>query len=305
MRTGICTGGALDARFRGDVNAGFWPRRVCHGTADYSTLPAEMHGMVNIAVRAARRAGELMVRQLNRLEALTVEEKSRNEFVTQVDRAAEEAIIDVIKDHYPEHAILAEESGASGDHEYQWIIDPLDGTTNFVHGFPVFSVSIAVARAGEIEHGVVYDPLRQEIFTASRGQGAQLDGHKIRVSKRTTLRPSLIATGLPYRANLKHLDRYLGMLRAVMLETAGIRRPGSAALDLCYVAAGRVDAFWELGLSKWDIAAGALMIREAGGRISDFRGGDGYLETGNVVAGNPKVYAALSKLLAPFTAGID
>jgi len=264
-----------------------------------------MHGMVNIAVRAARRAGELMIRQLNRLETLKVAEKSRNEFVTQVDEAAEAAIIEVIKDHYPEHAILAEESGASGEHEYQWIIDPLDGTTNYVHGFPVFSVSIAVARAGELEHGVVYDPLRQEIFTASRGQGAQLDGHKIRVSKRTTLRPALIATGLPYRANLKHLDRYLDMLRAVMLETAGIRRPGSAALDLCYVAAGRVDGFWELGLSKWDVAAGALIIREAGGRISDFRGTDGYLDSGNVIAGSPKVYAALSKLLAPFTAGVD
>jgi myo-inositol-1(or 4)-monophosphatase len=273
---------------------------------DYSTLRAEMHGMVNIAVRAARRAGELMVRQLNRLDALKVAEKSRNEFVTQVDEAAEAAIIEVIRDHYPEHSILAEESGATGgEHEYQWIIDPLDGTTNYIHGFPVFSVSIAVARAGELEHGVVYDPLRQEIFTASRGQGAQLDGHKIRVSKRTTLRPALIATGLPYRANLKHLDRYLDMLRAVMLETAGIRRPGSAALDLCYVAAGRVDGFWELGLQKWDIAAGALIIREAGGRISDFRGTDGYLASGNVVAGNPKVYAALSKLLAPFTAGVE
>ena len=265
-----------------------------------------MHGMVNIAVRAARRAGELMVRQLNRLESLRVTEKSRNEFVTQVDEAAEAAIIEVIKDHYPEHAILAEESGATGgEHEYQWIIDPLDGTTNYVHGFPVFSVSIAVARAGEIEHGVVYDPLRQEIFTASRGQGAQLDGHKIRVSKRTTLRPALIATGLPYRANLKHLDRYLEMLRAVMLETAGIRRPGSAALDLCYVAAGRVDGFWELGLAKWDVAAGALIIREAGGRISDFRGTDRYLDSGNVVAGNPKIYAALSKLLTPFTSGVE
>jgi len=264
-----------------------------------------MHGMVNIAVRAARRAGELMVRQLNQLEKLKVAEKSRNEFVTQVDEAAEAAIIEVIRDHYPEHSILAEESGASGEHEYQWIIDPLDGTTNFIHGFPVFSVSIAVARAGEIEHGVVYDPLRQEIFTASRGQGAQLDGHKIRVSKRTSLQGALIATGLPYRANLKHLDRYLGMLRAVMQDTAGIRRPGSAALDLCYVAAGRVDGFWELGLSKWDIAAGALMIREAGGRISDFRGTDAFLDSGNVVCGTPKVYAALSKLLAPFTAGVD
>jgi myo-inositol-1(or 4)-monophosphatase len=263
-----------------------------------------MHGMVNIAIRAARRAGELMIRQLNRLEALKVAEKAKNEFVTQVDKDAEAAIIEVIRDHYPDHAILAEESGAAGEHEFQWIIDPLDGTTNYVHGFPVFSVSIAVARRGEIEHGVVYDPLRQEIFSASRGGGAQLDGHRIRVSKRTSLQQSLIATGFPYRANLKHIDRYLEMLRAVMLETAGVRRPGSAALDLCYVAAGRVDAFWELGLAKWDIAAGALIIREAGGRISDFRGGDGYLESGNVVAGNPKVYAALSKLLAPFSSDI-
>ena len=259
-----------------------------------------MHGMVNIAVRAARRAGELMIRQLNRLEALQVADKGRNELVTEVDRAAEEAIIEVIRDHHPDHAILAEESGASGEHEYQWIIDPLDGTTNYVHGFPVFAVSIGVAKAGELEHGVVYDPLRQEIFTASRGQGAQLDGRRIRVSKRTTLQQSLIATGFPFRANLVHIDRYLEMLRAVMLETAGVRRPGSAALDLCYVAAGRVDGFWELGLSKWDVAAGALIIREAGGRISDFRGTDAFLDSGNLVAGNPKVYAALSKLLAPF-----
>jgi len=264
-----------------------------------------MHGMVNIAIRAARRAGELMIRQLNQLESLQVAEKGRNEFVTQVDQAAEAAVIEVIRDHYPDHAILAEESGSQGEHEYQWIIDPLDGTTNYIHGFPVFCVSIAVAQAGELQHGVVYDPLRQEIFSASRGQGAQLDGRKIRVSKRTSLRQSLIATGFPYRMNLEHIDRYLGMLRAVMLDSAGVRRPGSAALDLCYVAAGRVDGFWELGLSKWDIAAGALIIREAGGRISDFRGTDGYLESGNVVAGNPKVYAALSRLLAPFTAGID
>jgi len=264
-----------------------------------------MHGMVNIAVRAARRAGELMVRQLDQLESLKVIEKSRNEFVSQVDRAAEEAIIEVIRDHHPDHAILAEESGATGDHEYQWIIDPLDGTTNYLHGFPVFSVSIGVARRGEVEHGVVYDPLRQEIFTASRGQGAQLDGRRIRVSKRTTLQQSLVATGFPYRANLEHIDRYLKMLRAVMLESSGVRRPGSAALDLCYVAAGRVDAFFELGLSKWDIAAGSLIIREAGGRISDFHGRDSYLDSGNVVAGNPKTYAALSKLLAPFSTGIS
>ncbi len=281
---------------------------------EYSTLPRRelppfastlrlkenhMHGMVNIAVRAARRAGELMIRQLNRLETLEITEKNRNEYVTEVDHMAEDAIIEVIYDHYPEHSILAEERGQQGDHEYQWIIDPLDGTTNYIHGFPVFSVSIAVAHKGQLEHGVVYDPLRQEIFSASRGQGAQLDGRKIRVSKRDRMDYSLIATGFPYRANKKHLDDYLEMLKCVITTSAGIRRPGSAALDLCYVAAGRVDGFWELGLNIWDIAAGALMIKEAGGRISDYQGADTYLESGDVVAGNPKIYAGLSKLLAP------
>ncbi len=246
-----------------------------------------------------------MIRHLNQLETLPFAEKSQNDFVTQVDQLAEEAIIEVIKDHYPEHAILAEESGASGNHDIQWIIDPLDGTTNFMHGFPVFSVSIAVAERNELQHAVVYDPMRQEIFSASRGQGAQLDGRKIRVSKRTTLKGSLIATGFPYRLTESKMDRYLGMLRAVMVETAGVRRPGSAALDLCYVAAGRVDGFWELGLNKWDIAAGALIIKEAGGRISDFAGSDAYLESGNVVAGAPKIYSGLSRLLAPHARGLD
>jgi myo-inositol-1(or 4)-monophosphatase len=263
-----------------------------------------MHGMVNIAIRAARRAGSIIVRQLNQLDALEITEKGRNDFVSDVDRRAEAAIVEIIKDHYPEHSILAEESGAEGEHEFQWIIDPLDGTTNFLHGFPVFSVSIAVAQAGELQHAVVYDPLRQEIFSASRGQGAQLDERRIRVSKRSSLKGALISTGFPFKMNEPYIDRYLGMLRAVMLEVAGVRRPGSAALDLCYVAAGRVDGFWELGLSKWDMAAGALIIREAGGRISDFHGTDAYLESGHVVAGAPKVYAALSKLLAPHTRGL-
>ena len=261
-----------------------------------------MHAMVNIAVRAAREAGSVIVRHLNQLEALEVVEKGRNEFVSQVDRLAEETIIAVIREYYPEHAILAEESGRSGDHDYQWIIDPLDGTTNYLHGFPVFAVSIGVTHKGRLEHGVVYDPLRQEVFTASRGQGAQLDGRRIRVSKRVQLSQCLIATGFPYRMNRQFIDEYLGMLKAVMQESAGIRRPGSAALDLCYVAAGRVGGFWEIGLNAWDIAAGALMIKEAGGRISDFRGTDGYLANGDVVGGNPKVYAALSKLLAPYAA---
>lgn len=259
-----------------------------------------MHGMINIAVRAARQAGSIIIRHLNQLEMLEVVEKGRNEFVSQVDRLAEEAIIEVIRDYHPDHSILAEESGETGNHEYQWIIDPLDGTTNYLHGFPVFCVSIAVAHEGKIEHGVVYDPLRQEVFTASRGQGAHLDGRRIRVSKRTRMSQSLIATGFPYRMNKQFIDDYLAMLKTVIEDSAGVRRPGSAALDLCYVAAGRVDGFWEIGLNVWDIAAGALMIREAGGRISDYRGTDKYLENGNVVAGNPRIYAALSKLLAPY-----
>ena len=258
-----------------------------------------MHPMLNIAVSAARKGGELIIRQLNQLEGLTVTEKGKNDYVSQVDRMAEEAIIEIIHKAHPDHAILGEEGGRRGEHEFCWIIDPLDGTTNFLHGFPIFSVSVGVAKEGRLEHGVVYDPLRQELFTASRGAGAQLDGRRIRVSNRQKLEGSLIGTGFPYRENTEWLDLYLRMLGSVIDKTAGIRRPGSAALDLCYVAAGRLDGFWEMGLKIWDLAAGTLIIREAGGRISDFEGTDGFLETGNVVAGNPKVYGALSKLLAP------
>jgi len=258
-----------------------------------------MHAMVNVAIKAARRAGDIMIRQLNRLDTLKVSEKGRNEFVTDVDHRAEEAVVEIIRDFYPDHAILAEERGREGEHEFEWIIDPLDGTTNYIHGFPTFAVSIAVRHGKTIEHGVVYDPMRQEIFSASRGQGAQLDGRRIRVSQRHRLDDSLIATGFPYRHDQSDVERYLKMLAAVMSSSAGVRRPGSAALDLCYVAAGRVDGFWELGLNIWDIAAGTLLIREAGGRISDLEGGDSYLERGSLVAGNPKIYAALSRLLAP------
>ncbi|NNC65340.1 MAG: inositol monophosphatase [Gammaproteobacteria bacterium] len=258
-----------------------------------------MHAMVNVAVQAARKAGDVMIRHLNQLPRLEITDKGRNEFVTEVDHRAEQAIVEIIHDYYPDHAILAEERGRQGQHDFEWIIDPLDGTTNFIHGFPVFSVSIAVRHKNQLEHGVVYDPLRQEIFTATRGQGAQLDGRRIRVSQRHRLSDSLLATGFPYRHDQDDVDTYLRMLKAVMNESAGIRRPGSAALDLCYLAAGRVDGFWELGLNIWDIAAGALLIREAGGRISDFEGGDTYLENGSVVAGNPKIYVALSKLFTP------
>lgn len=257
-----------------------------------------MQPLLNIAVRAARRAGEVIIRSLNRLESLTVSSKGRNDFVTEVDRAAEQEIIGSIRRHYPQHAFLAEESGRSGTHDTLWIIDPLDGTTNFLHGFPVFAVSIACQIRGRLEHAVVYDPMRGELFTASRGAGAHLDNHRMRVSKARTLEGALIATGFPYRANLQYLDAYLGMFRAVSEHVAGVRRPGAASLDLAYVAAGRVDAFWEIGLAAWDTAAGTLLIQEAGGRIGTLSGGE-YRQAGHILAGTPKVYAALLELLAP------
>jgi myo-inositol-1(or 4)-monophosphatase len=226
--------------------------------------------------------------------------KGRNDFVTDVDRSAEQEIIDTIRRSYPNHGFLAEESGESAgrDAEFVWIIDPLDGTTNFLHGFPQFCVSIALRHRGRLEHAVIYDPMRQELFTASRGGGAQLDDKRIRVSKSRGLEGALIGTGFPYRANTRWLDPYLAMLKAVALETAGVRRPGSAALDLAWVAAGRTDAYWELGLSPWDTAAGVLLVTEAGGRVGTLTGGE-YLLGGDIVAGSPKTYEALLALLAP------
>jgi myo-inositol-1(or 4)-monophosphatase len=199
---------------------------------------------------------------------------------------------------YPQHAFLAEESGQVGEGDVVWIVDPLDGTTNFLHGFPTFAVSIACQVKGRLEHAVVYDPMRQELFTASRGRGAHLENHRIRVSKQRTLDGSLIATGFPYRANAEHIDSYVAMMKTVMLKTAGVRRPGSAALDLAYVAAGRVDAFWEIGLAPWDTAAGTLLIQEAGGRVGTLTG-DEYNQGPDIVAGSPKVYVALLAALAP------
>jgi len=257
-----------------------------------------VHALLNIAVRAARSAGEIIIRSLNRLESLTITSKGRNDFVSEIDRSAEQEIIKLIRRHYPNHAFLAEESGRAGDSETVWIIDPLDGTTNFLHGFPIFAVSIACQQRGRLEHGVVYDPISQELFTASRGAGAHLDNRRIRVSKQRGLEGALISTGFPYRANARFMDSYLGMLRAVMEQTAGVRRPGAASLDLAYVAAGRTDAFWEIGLSPWDTAAGTVLIQEAGGRIGTLTGGE-YRQNGNVLAGTPKVYAALIELLAP------
>ena len=256
-----------------------------------------MEPLLNIAISAARRAGGLIFRNMNRLDSINVSSKGRNDFVTEVDRQAEREIIASIRKAYPDHAFLAEESGRQGDSEYLWIIDPLDGTTNYLHGFPVFSVSIAVARGDNLEHAVIYDPLRQELFTASRGSGAQLEGRRIRVSDRRELDGSLIGTGFPFRGDMEVVDRYLPVLRTVIGQAAGVRRPGSAALDLAYVAAGRLDGFWESGLKPWDIAAGCLLVQEAGGLMSDFTGGDDYSKSGDIVAGAPKVHAALLQVI--------
>ncbi len=231
-----------------------------------------MHPMLNIAVRAARTAGNVITRSMARLDSISIEAKDRNDFVTEVDREAENAIIGILRKAYPRHGILAEESGQSDGDDYQWIIDPLDGTTNFLHGFPQFAVSIALRHKGRLEQAVVYDPLSQELFTATRGDGAYLNDRRIRVSNRKGLEGALLGTGFPFKAQ-HHLETYLDMFRALFPQSAGIRRAGSAALDLAFVAAGRLDGFWEIGLSTWDMAAGVLLIQEAGGLSSDFSGG--------------------------------
>ena len=258
-----------------------------------------MHPLVNIAVGAARRAGEVIVRNLDRVGGVTVSEKSRNDFVSEVDRAAEQALIATIRKSYPDHGFLAEESGSHDGGDYTWIIDPLDGTTNFLHGFPQFAVSVACRHRDRMEVGVVLDPLRGELFTAARGEGAQLDGRRLRVTQRLGLDGALIGTGFPFRENRRWLKPYLAMLEHVMDNTAGVRRPGAAALDLAYVAAGRLDGFWEVGLAPWDTAAGNLLITEAGGRVGTLTGAD-YRDGGNLVAGCPRVYVALIEAFAPF-----
>lgn len=257
-----------------------------------------MHPMLNIAIRAARAAGDLIVRYVERLDTLSVTSKSRNDFVSEVDQQAEDVIIRTLRKAYPHHAILAEESGAHSGDDYQWVIDPLDGTTNFLHGFPQFAVSIALLHKGRLEQGVVYDPMRQELFTATRGAGAMLNNRRLRVSNRPGLGGALLGTGFPYNDH-EHLDTYLAMLKDLIVETAGVRRPGSAALDLAYVAAGRLDGFWEMGLKPWDIAAGALLIQEAGGIVGDFSGGPSFMKNGNIVAGNAKVFAGIIKIVRP------
>lgn len=254
--------------------------------------------MLNIAVRAARCAGSIIVRAVGRVDSYHIALKGRNDFVSEVDHQAEQEIIKVIRKAYPNHGILAEESGPQAGDDYLWVIDPLDGTTNFLHGFPQFAVSIAVKYKDQLEQAVVYDPLRQELFTATRGAGAQLNERRLRVARIKGLEGALLGTGFPFKYQ-QHLESYIDTFRALFPMTAGIRRAGSAALDLAYVAAGRLDGFWEIGLSEWDMAAGVLLIREAGGMVGDFSGGEDFFTTGNLVAGNPRVFKAMLQTIAP------
>ncbi len=262
-----------------------------------------LHPMLNIAVRAARAAGVIINRAALDLEMLKVTVKGPNDFVSEVDQAAEQAIITLLLEAYPGHGILAEESGRSHgakDSEFVWIIDPLDGTTNFLHGLPVYAVSIALAHRGVVQQAVVYDPTRNDLFYASRGRGAFLNDRRLRVSKRTRLHDALIGTGFPFRKG-DNFKRYVKMFEEVMQQCTGLRRPGAAALDLCYVAAGWYDGFFETGLSPWDIAAGSLMITEAGGLIGNFTGEADFLYQRELVAGSPKIYGQLVQLLSPYS----
>jgi myo-inositol-1(or 4)-monophosphatase len=256
-----------------------------------------MHPMLNIAVRAARRAGSIINRAALDGGGLEVRSKRMNDFVTKVDHASEEAIIETVRKAYPDHAVLAEESGnTAGSAEYQWIIDPLDGTTNFIHGFPQYCVSIAIRHRDALSHGVIYDPLKNELFTASKGRGAFLNDRRVRVSKCVRLGDALVGTGFPFK-EIDNIERYSGQLRQLMQKSAGVRRAGAAALDLAYVACGRLDAFWEIGLSPWDMAAGALMITEAGGLVGDLRGDAGFLDKGEIAAATPKIFASFLETL--------
>jgi len=264
-----------------------------------------MHPMLNTAVKAARRAASIITRASFDLDLLKVSKKQHNDFVTEVDKAAEATIIDVLRTAYPDHAFLAEESGASDnlhdENENVWIIDPLDGTTNFIHGFPQYCISIALRQKNVTTQAVVFDPTRNELFTASKGAGAFMNDKRIRVTRRDRIADSLIATGFAGRENNERaLDEYLQMFKIMTQHSAGLRRPGAAALDLAYVASGRVDAFFEKGLRPWDMAAGALLVSEAGGLVGDFRGDSDYLFNSEILAGTPKVFAQMVPLLTPF-----
>ncbi|WP_020230404.1 inositol monophosphatase family protein [Acidovorax sp. MR-S7] len=266
-------------------------------------MSSNLHPMLNVAIKAARAAGAIINRAALDVEAVRISQKQINDFVTEVDHASEQAIIETLLTAYPGHGILAEESGSergARHSDYVWIIDPLDGTTNFIHGFPVYCVSIALAVKGKVEHAVVYDPTRNDLFTATRGRGAFLNERRIRVSKRTRLGECLVSTGFPFRPG-DNFKQYMAMMGDVMQRTAGLRRPGAAALDLAYVAAGFTDGFFETGLSIWDVAAGGLLVTEAGGLVGNFTGEADYLEQRECLAGSPRIYGQLVGLLGKYS----
>ncbi len=262
-----------------------------------------LHPMINVAVKAARAAGAIINRAALDVESVRVSEKQVNDFVTEVDQAAEQVIIETLLGAYPGHAIWAEESGrthGAQDSDYAWIIDPLDGTTNFIHGLPIYCISIALAVKGRVEQAVVYDPSRNDLFTATKGRGAFMNNRRIRVAKRTRLQQCLISTGFPYRFD-DDINHYLRMLGEIMQRTAGLRRPGAAALDLAYVAAGFTDGFFELGLQPWDVAAGSLLITEAGGLVGNLSGEADFLEQRECLAANPRIYGQLVGILGRYS----
>lgn len=252
--------------------------------------------MLNMAIKAAHEAGDIIARSADRIDQLQIDNKDKNDFVTEIDRMAESTIINILRKAYPTHSFLGEESGkheGSGDkpNQYEWIIDPLDGTTNFLYGIPHYAVSIALKKDGKLDQAVIYDPSRDDLFHASRGGGAFLNNRRLRVSKRLSLSGALLTTGVPYRSNQKDIvDPYFQSMKAMIIDTAGVRRPGAASLDLAYVAAGRYDGFWEFGLHEWDIAAGVLLVQEAGGLVGDLKGGNSHFKSGDIVAAGPKVF---------------
>lgn len=266
-------------------------------------MSPNLHPMLNVAIKAARAAGAIINRAALDVEAVRISQKEVNDFVTEVDQASEQAIIDTLLSAYPGHGILAEESGSqhgAKDSEFVWIIDPLDGTTNFIHGFPVYCVSIALSVRGKIEQAVIYDPTRNDLFSATKGRGAYMNDRRLRVSKRTRLADCLLSTGFPFRKG-DNFKNYLAIMADVMPRTAGLRRPGAAALDLAYVAAGFTDGFFETGLSPWDVAAGSLLVQEAGGLVGNFTGEADFLNHKECLAANPRVYAQLVPLLGKYS----
>lgn len=262
-----------------------------------------MNPMLNIGIRAARAAGKVITQNIDRFDPMTIEKKQRNDFVTEIDRKAEAEIVNTLRRAYPDHSFLCEESGLIGDEnaEFQWIIDPLDGTTNFIHGLPHFSVSIALTQNGRLFQAVVYDPMRQELFTAGKGEGAFLDSKRLRVATTGKLDNALLSCGFPYRDG-QDLDFFQRTMRHYTERSGGVRRLGSAALDLAYVAAGRLEGTWLTGLQSWDIAAGALIVREAGGLVNDFDGGDDWMKTGEVIAATPKIHHQMLEIMKPLSA---